>query len=73
MVASDSGGTGQLGEVVTMNDGSHVIGRRHPFRPGHQDLTQLGSGVAADPTGQGALGTDDVDHGPRLEVSVDAG
>ena len=55
-----------------MDDGSHVIGCRRACGPGGQDLAQLGSGVTADPAGQCALRTDDADHGPGLEVAVDA-
>ena len=44
---SDSGDTGQLGEIVAVDHWGHVIGGGSTLGPGRQDLAQLSSGVAA--------------------------
>ena len=42
MVSSDSGDAGQLGQIVAVDHGCHVVGGGSALGPGPQDLAQLG-------------------------------
>ena len=57
-MSSDSGDAGQLGQIVAVDHGCHVIGGGGALGLGRQDLAQLGGGVAAYPPGLTGLDGD---------------